>query len=58
MKRSVQLLAVGMILIIVGAFLKIQKIDYSNSLLSAGLVLESIGIVAVSYTIITQKRSS
>ena len=58
MKRSVQLLAVGMILIIVGAFLKIQKIDYSISLLAAGLVLEGIGIVAVSHTLITQKRSS
>ena len=58
MKKSVLLLAVGIILIIVGAFLKIRKIDCSNSLLSAGLVLEGIGIVAVSYTLITQKRSS
>ena len=58
MKRSVQLLAVGMILIIVGAFLKIQKIDYSFNVLFAGLLLEIVGIAAESYTLITQKKSS
>ena len=48
MKTYIILLIIGMIVVIIGAFLKINRVsEYSNYLLSLGMILELISVFGI-----------
>ncbi|MET2985506.1 hypothetical protein [Aureibaculum conchae] len=55
--KSSQLLVVGLLLVLLGAVLKIFKMEiYSNTILIVGLVLEILAGVLFFYNRVTPKR--
>ncbi|WP_417941942.1 GldL-related protein [Flavobacterium sp. RS13.1] len=45
MKNSIKIFVIGALIIIIGAFLKIQKQEYSKIILAVGVVLEISSVV-------------
>lgn len=49
MKKQLPLLVIGMMLVIIGAFLKINQNDWSTGVLIIGLTLEGIALGTLVY---------
>ncbi len=49
MKKQLPLLVVGMVLVVIGALLKINKTSWSNAVLIAGLAFEVIALGSLVY---------
>lgn len=47
MKKNLYLLVSGMILVLIGAFLKIQKNEFAHYLLFLGLAVEAFALVSI-----------
>jgi hypothetical protein len=47
MKKNLYLLVVGIILVLIGAFLKIQKIEFAQYVLILGLAIEAFALCSI-----------